>query len=175
MAAVLLGDSHLARIQRDLTSLGPGVRNAARGGASSLALQRQATAAGVGGDDTVVVSVGTNDAAPWKSVPVPEFVRALSAFLHAVGAGGPIYVAPPGVVESRLTRTVDRTNAVLDEYRTAALAVCEEEGVRVVRADRLVAPLGPSAFTTDGVHLSGAGYRVLLPALAQAIRGFPVG
>ena len=69
MRVVLLGDSHLARVRRDLLVLGPDVCNAAEGGASSLDLLAQATGAAVEEDDLVVVSVGTNDAAPWKHVP----------------------------------------------------------------------------------------------------------
>lgn len=166
---VLLGDSHLARIRNDLTVSGQDVCNGAKGGASSLALVKQARAAGVGQRDTVAVSVGTNDAAPWKCVPVPQFVDALTALLRTVEARAWVYVAPPGVIEDRLNRTNDRTNSVIDDYRTAALQVCAEEGAHVVRADRLVGPLGPAAFTADGVHLSGLGYRTLLPALADAI------
>lgn len=76
MRIVLLGDSHLARIRRDLPALGPDVCNAAVGGASALDLLAQAATASVGEDDVAVVSVGTNDAAPWKQVPVLTFSHA---------------------------------------------------------------------------------------------------
>lgn len=49
--------------------VGPDVCNAAEGGASALDLLAQATRAAVDEGDLVVVSVGTNDAAPWKQVP----------------------------------------------------------------------------------------------------------
>ena len=170
MRIVCLGDSHLARVRRDLPALGPDVRNAAEGGASSLDLLAQATSAGVQEDDLVVVSVGTNDAAPWKHVPVPLFAEAVSGCMLSVPARRWVYVAPPGVDESRLTGSGDRTNAVLDQYRDAAISVCDGAGARVVRAERIIASLGPDAFVSDGLHLSGRAYKVVLPAIAEALR-----
>ena len=77
MRIVLLGDSHLARVRRDLTLVGPDVCNAAQGGASTRDLVAQATRAAIHHSDLVVLSVGTNDGAPWKQVPVPAFARAI--------------------------------------------------------------------------------------------------
>jgi lysophospholipase L1-like esterase len=170
MRIVLLGDSHLARVRRDLSVLGPDVCNAAGGGASSLDLIAQATRAAVEEDDLVVVSVGTNDAAPWKHDPVTMFARAVAHCLQSVHARRWVYVAPPGVDESRLTGSGDRTNAVLDQYRDAAVSACQDEGARVVRTERLIRGLGAAAFVSDGLHLSGRAYKVVLPAIADAIQ-----
>jgi len=146
------------------------VRNAAEGGASSLDLHRQATSAGVEEHDLVVVSVGTNDAAPWRRVPVAAFSRALSSFLLSAPAHRWVYLAPPGVDEACLQGSTDRTNAVLDEYRDAALSACDDVGAHVVRTERIIAPLGAAAFADDGLHLSGRAYGVVLPAVADALR-----
>lgn len=170
MGTVLIGDSHLARVRRDLPVIGDNVRNAAVGGASSRCLLSQAASAGVGERDVVVVSVGTNDAAPWKHVALRDFVGAISDCLGSVQPRGWVYVSPPGVVEARLSGTHDRSNTVIDEYRTAAMDVFRELGARVVRTDLLIRPLGATAFADDGVHLNASGYRVLLPALAAALR-----
>ena len=166
---MLLGDSHLARVRRDLPALGRNVCNAAKGGASALDLLAQATKAAVEEDDLVVVSVGTNDAAPWKQVSVMEFAQALSRCMRSVPARGWTYVAPPGVDESRLSGACDRTNAVLDEYREAAVFACNEVDARVVRTERVIRPLGVGAFVSDGLHLSGRSYQVVLAAIAEAI------
>lgn len=170
MRIVLLGDSHLARVRRDLPALGPDVHNGARGGASSLDLLAQAATADVEDDDLVVVSVGTNDAAPWKQVPVGMFAEAVSRCMRSVSARGWVYLAPPGVDESRLTGSGDRTNAVLDDYREAAVSVCDDAGVRVVRTERVIGSLGAGAFASDGLHLGGRAYEVVLPAIADAVR-----
>lgn len=145
--------------------------NAAEEGASSLALPAQAAAAKVGKDDFLVVSAGTNDAAPWKRVALPEFRRALSSCFRMVPIGSCAYIAPPGVVESRLTGSPDRTNALLSDYRHAGIATCTTNGVQVVRTDLLLAPLGSTAFADDGVHLNSSGYRILLPAIAAVVPG----
>jgi lysophospholipase L1-like esterase len=169
MRIVLLGDSHLARVRRDLSVLGPDVRNAAEGGATSLDLVAQATNAAVGEDDAVVVSVGTNDAAPWKHVPVTTFAQAVAHCMRSVPARRWVCVAPPGVDESRLTSSGDRTNAVLDQYRDAAVSACQVGGARVVRTERLIGALGAAAFVSDGLHLSGRAYSVVLPAIVEAV------
>jgi lysophospholipase L1-like esterase len=165
---VLLGDSHLARVRRDLHVLGPDVRNAAEGGASSLDLLAQAASAGIEEDDVVVVSVGTNDAAPWKQVPVAVFAQTVLECMRSVSARRWVYVAPPGVDESRLSAPGDRTNEVLDGYRDAAVLACSEAGARVVRTERVIEPLGADAFVGDGLHLSGRAYAVVLPVVAEA-------
>lgn len=170
MRTVFVGDSHLARLRRELHTFAGGVRNAAEGGASSRDLQRQADAVGVHDSDSVVLSVGTNDAAPWKHVPVSEFVQALSMFVASHSPRGWVFVAPPGVVEARLTGARERTNAAIDEYRLAAIEVCEDVGGHVVRTDLMLQSLGAKAFAEDGVHLNGTGYRVLVPAIKAATR-----
>ena len=169
MRIVLLGDSHLARVRRDLSILGPDVCNVAEGGATSLDLIAQATTVAVEEDDLVVVSVGTNDAAPWKHVPVTVFAQAMARCMQSVPARRWVYVAPPGVDESRLTGSGDRTNAVLDQYRDVALSACQDVGARVVHTERLIRALGAAAFVSDGLHLSGRAYRVVLPAIAEAV------
>lgn len=168
LRTVFLGDSHLARLRRELRGFPGEVRNAAEGGASSRDLMRQAAPVAVRGSDVVVLSVGTNDAAPWKRVPVSEFARSLSTFVASHAPRGWVVVAPPGVVEERLTGGPDRTNAVIDDYRQAAIEVCDEVGGHVVRTDLLLAALGATAFADDGVHLNGTGYRVLVPAIVSA-------
>jgi lysophospholipase L1-like esterase len=165
---VLLGDSHLARVRRDLGRIGDDVLNVAVGGSSSRDLRGQAASVAWRTDDRAVLSVGSNDAAPWKQVPLPEHVDLVSALLAAVPAIR-VYVAPPGVVEDRLTGDPDRTNAVMDAYRDAVVAVCEAAGVQVLRADRLLAHLGAGAFAADGLHLSGEGYDVLLAELSEML------
>ena len=169
MRIVLLGDSHLARVRRDLELLGANVCNEAEGGSSALDLLAQANRAAVEKDDLVVVSVGTNDAAPWKQVPVTVFAQAVFRCMQSVPARRWVYVAPPGVDESRLTGSGDRTNAVLDEYRDAAVSACNDARARVVRTERIIGRLGAGAFVSDGLHLSGRAYKVLLPAIAEAV------
>jgi lysophospholipase L1-like esterase len=162
---VLLGDSHLARVQRELPRLGEAVVNAAVGGATVRDLQVQADATGLGGSDTVVVSVGTNDAAPCNRVSVVDFGASLGRFIRANSVATWVIMAPPGVDESSFG-AAGRTNAALAQYRSAAQAVADSHAAHFLDSVSLLAPLGPRAFAADGLHLSGAAYRLLLPALA---------
>jgi len=181
---ILLGDSHLARVRRDLTRLGPAVLNAAVGGASVRDLLPQAVHAGVTSSDVLVVSIGSNDAAPWKAVSLAEFESLLDAFLAAVPRSGLVLLTSPGVDESRLLSnrdldvevlvrpqwaTRDRSNAVLSSYAEAACTRFAAAGAAVVHGRTLLADLGPAAYDSDGLHLTGAAYDVLLPALAAAV------
>ncbi|WP_372729982.1 hypothetical protein [Nocardioides sp.] len=119
---VLLGDSHLARVRRDLDRLACGdsgpadIVNAAVGGADARDLLAQATAAGVGADDRVAVSIGTNDAAPWKQLPLAEGIRRLHELFAQLHPERIVQVASPGVDEERLGREFDRTNELMTAY-----------------------------------------------------------
>lgn len=169
MRTVLLGDSHLARVRRDLSLLLEPVVNAAVGGARAADLLAQATAAGVGADDIVVVSVGSNDAAPWKATSPSAFARALDAFVAAVPVAGLVYLTAPPVDEQRLTGAGDRTNVTVSAYAALGTDRFLRAGATIVDSAVVLAPLGRRAHADDGLHLTGAAYAVLLPALRAAL------
>jgi hypothetical protein len=166
---VLLGDSHLARVRRDLYMIAPGkILNAAVGGATSRDLEAQAHEADIRPSDDVVVSIGTNDAAPWKQVPIAEYEQRLRELLDNLWPDRTVLVTTPGVDESRLSGPGGRTNMVLATYAATAATVFGEAGATVLDAARVVSPLETAAFADDGVHLSGEGYRRLLTAIRWA-------
>ena len=47
-------------------------------------------------------------------------------------------------------------------------------GARVVDSPALLAPLGAAALAADGLHLTGAAYDVLLPAVREAAEAGPI-
>ncbi len=169
MTLCLLGDSHLARVRRSLPLLGTDVRNLAEGGSTILDVPAQLAELGHHLCHARVVSIGTNDAAPWRGVGLDTFTRAFDEALAQLGGAAVTYVAPPGVIEARLSAGALWSNSTIDRYRAAALEACSSRRIQVIRADLLVQPLGRAAFADDGVHLSGAGYRALLPAIASAL------
>jgi lysophospholipase L1-like esterase len=120
----------------------------------------------------VVLSVGTNDAAPPQRLPLPDFGRALVAALDALERVAPaaevIHLAAPGIDEGLLGDD-DLTNADVRLYVEAAREVVEARGGRVVDTAADLART-PGAFEADGVHLSDAGYTVLLDHLVRAVR-----
>ncbi|WP_188113323.1 SGNH/GDSL hydrolase family protein [Nocardioides humilatus] len=169
MRIVLLGDSHLDYADDHLALLGDRVLNAAVGGASVDDLPGQARGLDLGPDDVVVLSVGTNDAAPWKQVPIAEFGRRASEWLRALPVGGCVVMTTPGVDEARLVGFGDRTNQVMRDYAGALCAAAAEVAAEVVDAQAVLAPLGSRAYVDDGVHLTDDAYRLLLPVVAEAV------
>jgi lysophospholipase L1-like esterase len=166
---LLLGDSHLTRIRRARlrrleAASGHRVLNAAVGGASVHGLAHQLD--GAPPAEVAMISVGTNDAAPWKQVPIDTFRRALAELLPSVPASRVLYVGSPGVDEQRLTRANDRTNARLREYVDAAAETVRRHGGEFLDTAALLARVDDDVFLDDGVHLNKAGYDTLLPALA---------
>jgi lysophospholipase L1-like esterase len=175
---LLLGDSHLARIRRARlrrleASSGHRALNAAVGGSSVLDVADQL--GGLPPAEVAVLSVGTNDAAPWKQVPIETFRTTLAALLPRVPALRLVYVGSPGVDEQRLTGSNDRTNHRIAEYVDTAAETVLRQGGEFLDTAHLLAQVDGDVFEDDGVHLNKAGYDALLPALAARVAGSPAG
>lgn len=166
MRLVLMGDSHLARVRRGLVSLGREVGNVAVGGATVHDLDGQLDLVAAIRPETVVLSIGTNDAATQRGVSRAHFVAALEQVLVRLQGRRVVYLTPPGVVESRAAGQ-HWTNTRIAEYRQAAMDACAERGLARIRAEEILGQLGPRAFAADGLHLNGLGYRTLLPVIAR--------
>ena len=175
---LLLGDSHLAYadLRHDSWHEVPPVARAAFGGACVHDLPGQAARVDPTSSDVAVVSIGTNDAAPWKQVPLVEFADQLAEFVAHTPAESWVLMTSPGVDPAQLGSfgvAGDRDGDVLEQYRAAAEgALARGAGATpwaVVRTERVLAPLGPGAFLSDGVHLTAQAYDRVLPALADAV------
>ncbi|MGW5361771.1 SGNH/GDSL hydrolase family protein [Actinopolymorpha pittospori] len=173
---LLLGDSHLARIRGERTrhverETNRRVVNAAVGGANSLDLARQLN--GHRPADTVVVSVGTNDAAPWKEVPLARFGMELTRLLADLPESRLIYLTSPGVDDRRLTGPGDRTNAVVQRYSAAAAKIFAEHGGTTLDVRSTLSGVSFEVYESDGVHLTHRAYERLLTELVQRIGPAP--
>jgi lysophospholipase L1-like esterase len=172
MTILLLGDSHLARLrtiggQDRLEELGGApVDNRAVGGSTVRDLPGQADGLDLSSYDAVVVSLGTNDAAPWGAVPLDDFRAGLSAVVDASARW--VALTTPGVDAAR-TPDGGRGNDVMAEYADALAAVVEGVGGVALRSRDVIAPLGGDGFVEDGFHLSPSAYDRLLPAVAEAV------
>ena len=170
MRTMLIGDSHLARLNNDLSPLvATPVIDAAQGGASIGDALRQASSIRVDANDIVVLSIGTNDAAPWKQTPLAAFSDGLDQFKDSFDLGRWIYMTPPGVDESRLSGSSNRTNMVMEIYRDKATTVLRSGGASILPSHEVIAELGSFAFSSDGVHLAEAAYSLLVPEIAKSI------
>lgn len=174
MTILLLGDSHLARLRttggqdRLASLLGAPVDNRAVGGSTVRALPRQVAGLALSSYAAVVVSLGTNDGAPWGAVPLEEFRAGIAAVVDAADGGRWVALTTPGVDGAR-TLDGGRGNDVLVEYADALASVIEGVGGVALRSRDVIAPLGGDGFEDDGFHLPPSAYDLLLPAIAEAV------
>lgn len=177
---VLSGDGHMGRFTRPrlraLEALLPGTAayNCAAGGVDSADLACQAPVFARLQPWAVVVSVGTNDAAPWKAVGLDEFCKNLRSGFIAFGAPV-VYVSPPPIDEAaQWDERRRRTNEALIRYERAARDVCDAVGAAYLDTRTLLKPNIDMTSASDfhvegGVHLNDTGYAVLIPAIASAL------
>ena len=157
----LVGDSHLTDTSSaPVRKLGPLLRDAgwtvttfAVGGLTTRAAL--AAPRPYGEFDWTVLSFGTNDAAPWKAVPLAEFTSNLELLLST--ATGRLVVLGPGPVSEAAAAT-GRTNDLLRAYSAAAASVAAAYGGAFVDLALL---LDERHLRDDGVHLDQLGYDVL--------------
>ena len=122
-----------------------------------------------GGTEAIVIDPGEDEAAHQQRVV--DHVTGLGARVaRIVLTHGHLDHSEGAPRLARLTGApVQAVGRGHDDLGDGDVLTAGELEVRVVRADRLVRAVGPSAYADDGVHLSGAGYAVLLPAIAAAL------
>lgn len=178
-SVLLLGDSHLAKLSKpSVTTLenligDVVVHNAAMGGADSADVARRAPLLAQISWDGVVISVGTNDLAPWKRVPVPDFTDNLRLVLTVFARARVVVLGPPPVDETLQVGSCRRTADLVHVYAAAARQIADDLHATFLDIAALLnagVERGSPTHVTDGVHLSPASYDQLLPALAHALQ-----
>lgn len=167
---VLAGDSQLteASPRRSVTKLAPRLRAAgfdvvtvAEAGANSRDVLQQRLLPAV---SWVVCSVGTNDAAPWKQVPLEEFGRNCDQLLAATVQYQWLMLGPGPVIERGAPG--ERTNETMAAYGAAVQQVAERHGARFVS---LADVLASDDLADDGVHIIDSGYAKLAHRVLREI------
>lgn len=125
----------------------------ATGGADSRAVLHQQIP---GEADWALLSVGTNDAAPWKSVDLDEFAANCDRILVNTGARKRLVLGPGPLVERGVTG--ERTNKRLAAYATVLQRAAVAHSAPFVPMTDV---LDDSDLADDGVHFSDSGYRKL--------------
>jgi lysophospholipase L1-like esterase len=116
--------------------------------------------------DRIVLSVGTNDCAPWKRVPLVRFRTALDELLDHLRHHRLVVLLPPPVDEQRQIaagRTDLRTEQDRAPYAAALATAAAAHHAEIVEID------GDGTHAPDGVHLNDAGYDRLIAGLARAL------
>jgi lysophospholipase L1-like esterase len=171
---LLVGDSHLAgTTTRDvvpvaarLRRLGWELTSLAAGGLDTSAALRLLPDP-LPAADATVVSFGSNDAAPWKQVPLEAFTTGYAEILGRVASPVTVVMGPPPVREDR-DDARGRTNAVLDDYAAAARQLVESTGARFLDLREVLDPA--TDLDEDGLHLADSGARAAAAALDDALR-----
>lgn len=171
---VLVGDSHLAafdsaRMQRLRSAVGHGAEivNLAIGGSTAIDLISQLERAALLPDDRFVVSVGTNDLAPWKRVPIDRFHGALTTALQLIQPRvGVLLVPPPSEMRAQVAArpTAIRTAADRAPYADAVRTLARQHGAGTIEL-----PDQEPMHSADGVHLNDHGYDLLIDLVARAL------
>ncbi|MGW4487179.1 SGNH/GDSL hydrolase family protein [Amycolatopsis sp. NPDC004368] len=176
---VLFGDSMLGRFTKpriDQLEEEAGdvlVFNCAAGGWKSDDGARRAATIAKTEPDVVVLSFGANDCAPDRLVELGAYTKNLRVIADAFAPATLIGFLPPSIEEIDGIGRRGRTNAVLDTYRQALREVVSAPNA--VDTDASIAPLiaAGEPVHEDGLHLTGAAYRLVISALAQRIAALP--
>lgn len=123
--------------------------------------------------DVVVISLGTNDAAPWKQIPLDIFTSNLPRLFAAFSNSKIVYFLPPPVDESKLLdykKTL--TNEIMSQYCDSARIICENNGVSVIESWDVFKPMldgGQEYHVEDGIHLNDLAYEIISKKLANLL------
>ncbi len=162
---LLVGDSHLTDTStREVWNLGPRMRacgwdvtTCAVGGLTTRAALELAEPDGF--YDWSVFCFGSNDAAPWKGVPLPEFADNLTQLVMRA-SGRRVLLGPPPV--SSAAEASGRTQDLINNYSEAAAQVAADWSAMFIA---LVEFLGQGDLSEDGVHLNDNGYAKIAECL----------
>ena len=173
---ILVGDSVVARTDQDgATALIPRISEQfpetelvvlAVGGASSKATLENIKNHAFTKDDLVIVSLGLNDAAPWKQIPVEQFKLNYTALLESIGHTNVVLIAP-NPVDTQKQTPPGRDNVILHEYVKVIQGLASKYEMRCINLFEIIRSYedGADLYVEDGVHLSTAGYDLLYDQL----------
>jgi lysophospholipase L1-like esterase len=123
--------------------------------------------------DVVIISVGTNDGSPWKSVGLDNFKANLAPIADAFNKSRIIFFPPPPINEEKMTAPKRIMNEELQQYNQAVLEFCKEHEFELWDSWKDVMPLintDNDPHEEDGVHFSDDGYRYVLNKLAEVVK-----
>jgi lysophospholipase L1-like esterase len=176
---VLYGDSLLAEIGKDRIAMieetlpGYDVYNCAAGGWDTNDCLKKAPYIATLKPDVVVISLGMNDSASWKQVPLEVFAGNICKIAEVFKRSKVIYFLPPPVNEANTKASGwPRSNDILKQYHDAAKSVCQARTIAYIDSFSVFMPLldaGTDYHVEDGVHLADTAYRTIAAELAKII------
>lgn len=147
--------------------------NCATGGWNSCDLVNKAAFISRLEPDLVVVSVGTNDASPWKRVSIQEFRNNLETITKNFKRTRLIYFPPPPINEAWRPKVKMIHNSEVKAYNQAVVEHCEKRNIEYFDSWAFFTPYLQSGQDTyhcaDGIHFTTAGNNILSVGLAKVI------
>ena len=176
---VLFGDSLFAQAGKHRVIIfeealpGYDVYNCAAGGWNTNDCAQKAPYIAKLQADVVVISLGTNDAAPYKQVPLRTFIENIPKILQAFEGSKIIWYLPTPVDQSKSNAFgKEIPNEVVKQYHDAAKQVCEEYGVDVINSFAIFKPMldaGETYHNEDGVHYIDIAYEIIAKELSKLL------
>lgn len=123
--------------------------------------------------DVLVISLGTNDAAPWKQVDMETYKANIPKIFATFPESKIVWFLPTPVDEVK-TKSVgkDLTNDVVKKYHDAAKQICTDNGVAFIDSFAVFMPLlesGKEYHVEDGVHFTDFAYETIANELAKVL------
>ena len=123
--------------------------------------------------DVLVISLGTNDAAPWKQVPLEKFKENIPKIFNSFSKAKIVYFLPAPVDEVKIANTDTRRSIKgIKEYHDAAREVCEAQGIAYINSFAVFKPFldsGKDYHVEDGVHFNDFAYEIIAGELAKIL------
>lgn len=123
--------------------------------------------------NVLVISLGTNDASPWKQVPLEKFKENISRIFDCFRGAKIIYFLPTPVDEEKIAKlNPERSIKDIKIYHDAAKEVCESQGVAYINSFEIFKPLldsGKEYHVEDGVHFNDMAYEIIASELAKTL------
>lgn len=177
---ILFGDSLLARWRKEQIeefeqSLDGDfmVYNCATAGVNSSDLIKKGEYIARLKPEIVVLSVGLNDAAPWKRIAHNDFTKNIKQLLQFFSDSKIIFLLPTPIFEASRISPNDRNNSDIGEYRDIIKSECEIGSTRCVDVwqEFVEAATRDSTFyDQDRVHFGEAGFNIIADKLKVEIK-----
>ena len=123
--------------------------------------------------DTVVISVGTNDASPWKQVDINALKNNIISLIQIFNGSKLMFFLPPPINEDVLSKDSKRkslTNDLMKQYHDSIKEICVSQNVTYVDSWSVFMPMiesGNDYHVEDGIHLNEEAYDVLFDELKK--------
>lgn len=123
--------------------------------------------------DVLVISLGTNDAAPWKQVPLEKFKQNIPKIFKEFNSSKIVYFLPTPVDEVKIASTDSRRSIKeIKDYHDAAMEVCKANGIAYIDSFSIFKPFldsGKEYHIEDGVHYNDFAYETIASELAKVL------